>query len=168
MREEASVVFYRRNRFVFMDTMGYQTKLLQSFLYSVGPVNARLMSHICMGFLFGESVKEGPEKHALSEDDVDSLKLLRQFASLTTLETLLYSFNPICANEANQDTHHSRFVRDACSHVDAQLKITIPTLRKIIIVFHEMLPKSQVVDLMRRFQWTVWRTDKNGIIIDQA
>ncbi|KAF7886236.1 hypothetical protein EAF00_010339 [Botryotinia globosa] len=165
MREEARVVFYGRNRFAFVDTMGCQTKLLQSFLYPVGPVNASLMSRICMGFLFVKSVKDGPEKYALSEDDVDSLKLLRQFANLTTLETLLYSFNPICANKANQDAHHSRFVQDVCSHVDAHLRITIPTLRKIITVFHEMLPKNQMVDLMRRFRWTVWQTDKNGIII---
>ncbi|TGO65800.1 hypothetical protein BCON_0001g01180 [Botryotinia convoluta] len=167
MREEASVVFYGRNRFVFMDTMGCQTELLQSFLHSVGPVNASLMSHICISFPIVKSAKDEPGKYALSEDDVYSLKLLRQFTNLTTLETLLYSFNPICATEANQDLHHSRFVQGACSHVDAQLRTTIPRLRKIIIVFHEMVPKNEMADLMRRFRWTVCRIDRNGMVIRQ-
>lgn len=107
MWEETSVVFYGRNRFVFMDITGCQTKLLRSFLHSAGRVNASLVSRVCMSFPSVKSVKDRPEKYALSEDDVDSLKLLRQFTNLTTLETLLYSFNPICTNEANQDTHHS-------------------------------------------------------------
>ncbi|TGO81422.1 hypothetical protein BPOR_1163g00020 [Botrytis porri] len=162
MREEASVVFYGRNRFVFMDTMGCQTKLLQSFLHLVGPVNAILMSQICISFPSMENVKDGPAEYAISEDDADSLKLLRQFTNLTTLETLLYSFNPICRTEANQDAHHSQFVQGACSLVDTQLRIAIPTLRKIVIVFHEMIPKNEMVDLMHRFRWIIWRTDKNG------
>ncbi|KAF7925561.1 uncharacterized protein EAE98_006786 [Botrytis deweyae] len=167
MREEASVALYGRNRFVFMDTMGCQSKLLQSFLHSVGPVNASLMSHICVIFPSVKSVKDELGKYALNEDDVNSLEHLRQFTNLTTLETLLYSFNPICATEANQDAHHSQFVQGACSHVDTQLRIIIPTLRKIIIVCHEMVPKSEMVDLMRRYRWTVWRTDKNGMVNGQ-
>ncbi|KAF7947817.1 hypothetical protein EAE96_008895 [Botrytis aclada] len=167
MHEEASIVLYGRNRFVFMDTMGCQTKLLQSFLNSIGSVNESLVSRICISFPIAESIKDEPGKYALSEDDVDSLELLRQFTNLTTLETLLYSFNPICTTEVNQNLHPSQFVQGACSHVDAQLRITIPTLRKIIIVFHEMFPKNEMMDLMRRFRWTILRTDKNGMIVRQ-
>ncbi|KAK6596037.1 hypothetical protein H4I95_09953 [Botrytis cinerea] len=167
MREEASIVLYGRNRFVFMDTIGSQTKLLQSFLQSIGPVNASLMSRICISLPIVKSVKDEPEKYALCEDDVDSLMLLQQFTNLTTLETLLYSFNPICTNEANHDAHHSQFIQGVCSHIDTQLRITIPTLRKIINMFYDMVPKNEMVELMRRFRWMICQTDKNDMVIMQ-
>jgi len=155
VHEEASAVLYGLNHFTFMDTTRHQGNLLQSFLNCIGSLNAGHLSHITINFPVAESVKGQPGKIVLREDDLRSLKLLQEKCiKLTTLETLVYSYNSIGLAKESQDSNDSQFIQEALSQIDAQLK-AIPSLSKTIVRFYNGPPTPEVVELMQRLRWVI-------------
>lgn len=77
--------------------------LLESFLGCIGPVNAGLLSHLCINFPATERIEGGKEGEGeqsdsgdheirLQEESVHTLHLLQKHCTgLRTLEMLLYS-----------------------------------------------------------------------------
>ena len=155
IHDEARAVLYGSNHFTFMDTTQHQGGLIQSFLNCVGSVNAGLLSHLSINFPVAESVDGQPGQVMLREDDLYSLKLLQeQCATLTTLETLLYSRNSRRLTDPSHDD--SQFIREALSQIDAQLK-AIPSLKKIIVRFYDGTPTPAVVEYMQSLGWVILR-----------
>jgi len=113
------------------------------------------LSHLSINFPVAESVDGQPGQVMLREDDLYSLKLLQeQCATLTTLETLLYSRNSRRLTDPSHDD--SQFIREALSQIDAQLK-AIPSLKKIIVRFYDGTPTPVVIELMQSLGWAILR-----------
>ncbi|KAF7877701.1 hypothetical protein EAF04_001372 [Stromatinia cepivora] len=155
IHEEACAVLYQLNNFTFMNTTQHQANLLQSFLTCIGSINASQLSHICINFPVAENVKDQPGKLILREDDLRSLKLLQEKCTkLTTLEALVYSYNPIGLAKASQDSDDLRLIQEVFSQVNRQFN-AIPSLKKIIVRFYNGSPTHEVKELMQQLQWIV-------------
>jgi hypothetical protein len=155
VREEASEVLYGSNNFTFMDTTRHQANLLQSFLNCIGPVNAGHLSHICISLPVAESVEGQPGEILLREDDLRSLKILQEKCNkLTTLETLVHSYNSMGLSKAGQDSEDLQFIREALSQIDTQLK-AIPSLSKTIVRFYNGSPTPEVAEMIQRLGWVI-------------
>ncbi len=102
--------------------------ILQAFLNCIGPVNASLLSHLCINF----PVIEGQTgEFKLGEDSLQSLKLLQEKCiHLTTLETHFNSNNSSGLIAMDQDD--LQFIREALSQFNVQLR-AIPPLDNIIL-----------------------------------
>ncbi len=156
MHSEAILVLYGMNNFSLVDSTPQQVGLLQSFLDSIGSVNAALLSHLCINFPVAESIEGQPGKVKLREDSLQSLKLLREKSiNLTTLETFIHGKNDKGFLETNQD--NSQFIQDALSHIDAQLK-AIPSLKKVIVRNLDGTLTTPVIELMQGLGWVVLRS----------
>ena len=155
VREEASEVLYGSNNFTFMDTTRHQANLLQSFLNFIGPVNASHLSHICINLPVAESVEGQPGRILLREDDLCSLKILQEKCiELTTLETLVHSYNSMGLSKAGQHSDDLHFIREALSQIDIQLK-AIPSLSKTIVRFYNGSPTPEVAEMVQRLGWVM-------------
>jgi hypothetical protein len=155
VREEASEVLYGSNNFTFMDTTRHQANLLQSFLNCIGPVNAGHLSHICINLPVAESVEGQPGEILLREDDLRSLKILQEKCNkLTTLETLVHSYNSMGLSKAGQDSDDLQFIREALSQIDTQLK-AIPSLSKTIVRFYNGSPTPEVAEMIQGLGWVI-------------
>jgi hypothetical protein len=118
-------------------------------------VNAGHLSHISINFPAAERVEGQPGKIMLREGDLRSLRLLQEKCiNLTTLETLVNSYNSMDLTKASQDSDNSQIIREAFSQIDAQLK-AIPSLSKTFIRFYNGLPTPEVAELMQRFRWVI-------------
>ncbi|CZT47988.1 uncharacterized protein RSE6_08624 [Rhynchosporium secalis] len=155
IHDEASMVLYGANHFTFMDTANRQGGLLQSFFNCIGSSNAGLLSRLCINFPIVEYGKGQSGKVMLGEDEIHSLRLLKEHcAGLTTLETLIYSRN--YGSLINAGDKDSKFIREALSQIDAQLK-AISSLQKVIVRYYDGAPTTLVVELMQGFGWVVLR-----------
>ncbi|QYT01013.1 hypothetical protein H0G86_008069 [Trichoderma simmonsii] len=155
---EARAVLYSMNRFTLVDTTQQQAGLLQSFLDSIGSVNANLLSHLCINFPVVENRKGQSCGVELREDGRQSLKLLQEkCASLKTLETFVHGNNSSFLTETCEG--NSQFVREALLRVDAQLK-TISSLKQIIVRVYARNLTSSVMDMMRGLGWVVVLGDR--------
>lgn len=155
VREEACEVLYGSNNFTFMDTTRHQANLLQSFLNFIGPVNAGHLSHICINLPVAESVEGQPGKILLREDDLRSLKNLQEKCmKLTTLETLVHSYNSMGLSKAGQGSDDLLFIREALSQIDTQLK-AIPSLSKTIVNFYNGSPTPEVAEMIQSLEWGI-------------
>ncbi len=155
---EARVVLYNMNSFTLMDTTQHQADLLQCFLDCIGPRNASLLSHLCINFPLIEGIKDQPETVKLSKDSLQSLKLLEEnFASLTTLETLIHGGKYTGLIKACQ--YNSAFVREALSHIDTHIK-AVSSLNRFIIRIYDRSPMPSVIESMRGLGWIVLLSDE--------
>ncbi|TVY67448.1 hypothetical protein LSUE1_G007443 [Lachnellula suecica] len=155
VHDEASIVLYGSNHFTFMDTANRQGGLLQSFFNCIGSSNAGLLSHLCINFPLAENGKGQSGTVMLGEDDLYSLRLLKEYcAGLTTLETLIYSRNS--ARLINAGDNDSEFIREALSQIDTQLK-AISSLKKVIVRYYDGTPTPLVVELMQGLGWVILR-----------
>lgn len=155
VRDEASAVLYGSNRFHFMDTTQHQGDLIQSFLNCIGPMNAGLLTHLCINFPVAEGVEGEPGKVMLRKDDLHSLKLLQEHCTrLTTLETILDSRHS--RDLMNPSLDDSQINRDALAQIHAQLR-AIHSLINIIVKFYGGTPTSVVMQVMEGFGWVILR-----------
>ncbi|KAH6884996.1 hypothetical protein B0T10DRAFT_409548 [Thelonectria olida] len=150
---EARAVLYGMSRFILVDTTQQQVDLLQSFLDCIGPVNANLLSHLCINFPVAENREDQPCEVKLREDGRQSLRLLQEnCTNLTTLETFVHSKNSSFLIGADED--NSQFVREALLRIDAQLK-AISSLQRIIVRVYIGTLTPLVKDMMRGLGWVV-------------
>ena len=155
VHDEARVVLYGLNHFTLVETTQHQGVLLQSFLNCIGSVNAGLLSHLSINFPVAEIVEGQPGKATLREDDLHSLKLLKEKCpNLTTLETLIHSRNSRDLINPSQDDSQNN--REALSQIDAQLK-AISSLKTVIVRSYNGTPIPSVMELMQGFGWVILR-----------
>lgn len=158
VRGEASAVLYGSNCFSLVDTTEKKATLLESFLSCIGPTNAGLLSHLCINFPAVESVNWIRKKVTLREDGLRSLKLVQdKCTSLKTLEASVHSQNSEDLTQANPGD--SKFIQEALSQIDAQLKL-IPSLSRIIVRFYNGDPASEARELMQGYGWVVLIDDR--------
>lgn len=158
LHHEASTEMYGSNRFNLVDTMRHQYPLLKSFIDSIGSVNAGSISRLCISFPAAESIEGQPGTIILRDDDLLSLKLLREKCTeLTTLETFVHSNNSNALTKVDEET--PQFTRDALLHIDAQLK-SMPSLNRIIVRMYSGTPTPSAMDLMHGLGWVVLRGDE--------
>jgi hypothetical protein len=116
-------------------------------------VNAGLLSHLSINFPLAESIAGQPGKIALREDNLHTLKLLKEkCTNLTTLEALIYSRNS--RRLINPSHDDSQFGREALLHIDAQLK-AISSLKKIIVRSYDRTPTTSAMELMQGLGWVI-------------
>lgn len=151
IHDEGIAVLYGSNNFTFIDRTQHQAKLLQCFFNSINSVNAGLLTQICINFPVVQDVEGQPGKVKLAEDDVNTLKLLREnCTSLTILETLIHSRNSRRLISPSQDD--KQFLREAMSQIDPQLK-SIRTLNTVAVKCYTGLPSPLIIESMREFGW---------------
>ena len=149
-------MLYGLNSFSLADSTPREVGLLQSFLDSIGPVNAGLLSHLSINFPVAESIEGQPGKVKLRADSLQSLKLLQEKSTnLTTLETFIHGQN--AKGILAPDQENSQFIQVALSHIDAQLK-AIPSLDKIIVRSFGGTLTPSVIELMQGLGWVVLRS----------
>ena len=149
---EASAVLYRVNHFEFIDITKQQIGVLRSFLDCIGSVNAASLSHLCINFPVAVSIAEEVGKVRLRDDNLQSLKLLQdKCTNLSTLEMIVHYRN------SGFFTRTDQFLREAFSHIDAQLK-AIHSLQRIIVRVETQsrVPTSSAKDMMKRLGWLVF------------
>lgn len=157
MNSEASAVLYGTNSFTLLDTTRREIGLLQAFLDCIGPVNANLLSHLCINFPDIEGQPGQPR--CLREGSLQDLKLLQEkCTNMTTLETHVYSNNSAVFTRTDQDD--LQFIREALLQFDVQLR-AIPSLKKIIIRVYGGTPTPSVMAFMQGFGWVVLRGNRN-------
>lgn len=155
---EASAALYRVNHFELVDITKLQIGVLQSFLDRIGFVNAASLSHLCINFPNVVSIDKEPGKVRLRDNSLQTLKLLQdKCTKLTTLETVVHYKN------AGFFTRPDHFLREAFSHIDAQLK-AIHSLSRIIVRADTQtgLPTASAVDMMQRLGWEVLSGNKHS------
>lgn len=158
LHDETSAEIYGSNRFNLVDTTQHQYRLLKAFVDPIGPVNACSLSRLCISFPAAESREEQPEKIVLRDDDLFSLKLIREKCTkLTTLEAFIHSHNSKALTKFDEDK--PQFTQDALLHIDAQLK-SIPSLNRIIVRMYSGTPTPSAMDLMHGYGWVVLRGDE--------
>ncbi len=156
MSSEASAVLYGKNNFILLDTPRQQIGLLQAFLDCVGPMNASLLSHLCINF---PDIEGLPGESKLKEGSLLTLKLLRErCTNITTLETHVYSHNSGVFTRTDQDK--LQFIREALSQIDVQLR-AMPSLDKIIVRVYGGTPTPSVMEFMQGFEWVVLPGNRN-------
>lgn len=103
------------------------------------------------------SIDEEPVKVRLRDDSLQTLKLLQdKCTKLTTLETVVHYKN------AGFFTRPDPFLREAFSHIDAQLKAIHSLSRIIVRVYTQTgLPKSSAIDVMQHLGWEVLSGNKH-------
>ena len=173
MRSEASVIVYGMNNFTLVRTPREPAGLLQAFLDCIGPLNASLLSHICINFPVlegqpGERKEEEEEggrgRFQLREDSLQDLKLLQQrCTNLKTLENHLFGKASKGLSKAHKDNTY--FSHEALSQIDVQLK-AIPSLEEVIIRIYDGTLSSSTKQTMLNFNWIVlpWDKDQNAAI----
>ncbi|KAG4414947.1 hypothetical protein IFR04_011924 [Cadophora malorum] len=155
VHDEASIVLYGSNHFTFMDTAHRQGGLLQSFFNCIGSLNAGLLSHLTINFPVAENVEGQSGTVILGKDDAYSLRLLKEnCASLTTLETVISGRN--YTRLINAGDNDSKFIREALSQIDTQLK-AVSSLKKVIVRYYDGTPTPLVVELMQGLGWVILR-----------
>ena len=148
-------MLYGMNNFSLGDSTP-QVGLLQTFLDSIGPVNAGLLSHLSINLPVAESIEGQAGKAKLRADSLESLKLLQEkCTNLTTLETFIHGQNANGFLARDQD--NSQFIQDALSHIDVQLK-AIPSLNKVIVRNFGGTLTPSVIELMQGLGWIVLRS----------
>lgn len=152
---EATPILYSSAQFTIIDVTHNQAHLLQCFLNRIGPVNARYLSNLCINFPFLASGSSQKGMIILLNDDVRCLKLLQEYCvGLRTLETIVHTKNAKGLARASQDMNGSEYVREALSQVDAHFK-TIPSLRRVVVKFHNGPPTRGLTKLMEGLGWVV-------------
>ncbi|KAL7899221.1 hypothetical protein HDV63DRAFT_334161 [Trichoderma sp. SZMC 28014] len=156
--QETNAAFYGLNHFHLVDTtMRRETLILQAFLGSITPTDARLLSHLSLSFPALEAVRGRSEESGLQQDGMRSLKLLQDnCANLRTLELYVHHGNAFGLVE--ETPSDSQSLNEALSHVDTQLK-AISSLERIIIRYYHR-PIPGVRQLMQGLGWIVLMGDK--------
>ncbi|KAI9652857.1 MAG: hypothetical protein M1831_006382 [Alyxoria varia] len=150
MNREASAVLYGVNNFTLVDTTQQQVGLLQAFLDCIGPVNASLLSQMCINFPVMEFQME---ECKLREDDLQSLKLLQEkCTNLSILETYIHNNNSKGLTRMHEGNLQP--ILEALSQFDVQLK-AIPSLEKVIVRVHDGAPIPSVMRSMQGLGWIV-------------
>ncbi|KAL4727902.1 hypothetical protein ACLX1H_004599 [Fusarium chlamydosporum] len=157
--QEANAVFYGSNHFNLVDTTTKREKsVLRAFLVSLTPTYARLLSHLSVSFPALDTVQGRPEALVLKQDEVQTLKLLRDYCiNLETLELYLHKEN--ACGLVGSASGHTQVLHDALSQVDAQLK-AVSSLQTIIIRCYYDKPTHEAMQLMQGFGWVVLMGDK--------
>jgi len=156
MNSEASAVLYGTNNFTLLDTTRRQIGLLQAFLDCIGPMNASLLSHLCINF---PDIEGQPGNSKLKEGSLQNLKLLQErCTNITTLETHVYSENSGVLTRTDQD--NLQFIREALLQLDVQLR-AMPSLDKIIVRVYGGTPTPSVMEFMQGFEWVILPGNRN-------
>jgi hypothetical protein len=151
IHHEANSALYETNQFHFVDITQQQLGVLQSFLDCIGPLNAALLSHLCINFPVVECVDGQTGNTKLRDDSQQSLKLLRdKCTKLSTLEILVHYKNDGIFRNIDSS------FQDALLAINAHLN-TIPSLEKIIvrIVVRDGIPTTAQKDIMQGLGWAV-------------
>ncbi|AEO63286.1 ddf66080-e942-4e68-89d0-a39df77127a3 [Thermothielavioides terrestris] len=158
---EASAVLYRVNQFNLVDGSRRQASVIQSFLSSIGPVNASHLSHIHISFPGMEDLSGSV---SIREEDLRGLSLLlERCAGLRTLE--LYLQGPLARRLALPGFYaaDAGSVEQMLSQVDARLRQRPSSLKVLVKVLDGVfIPEGisgvlapEVTELMGRFGWIV-------------
>ncbi|KAF2702782.1 hypothetical protein K504DRAFT_463972 [Pleomassaria siparia CBS 279.74] len=154
---ESSAALYGMNQFHLEDITPLQANLLRSFLDCIGPMNAALLSHLCVNFPVAERINGQAQKVELRTDSLQSVRLYQdKCTKLSTLETVVHYKNSSLFREPDA------FLRDALSLIDERLR-AIPSLHKIIVRFVDFngIPTASAKEFMRELGWIV--VPRNGI-----
>lgn len=152
---EAKAFLYGTNNFVLqeVETIQQQGTLLKSFLNCIGPVNAGLLSHLCINFPATEKVEGQSGEIRIREDGLQGLQLLQnECTNLKTLEILIYERH---ANDLiKEDQNNTNFAREVLSEIQAHLR-TITPLNKIIVRVCSGNPAPSVREFLQELGWVV-------------
>ncbi|KAK1832789.1 hypothetical protein QBC39DRAFT_348226 [Podospora conica] len=159
IHDEAIKILYGSHQFVLVDTSRGQATLLQSFLSSIGSINASHLRHICINF---PAVDKGSEEAAssspLREEDLRGLKLLQDMCgNLTTLEAYVHDKNSrglVVTNGHRADSISPDDTKRALAEVETQFR-AISSLRKVVVQRYDGPLKPEVEELMQSFGWVV-------------
>lgn len=155
LHNEFGAELYRSNWFNLVDTLQHQFRLLQSFLSTIGSVNAGSLTRLCICFPAIETTEGQPGNIVLRSNDLLSLKLLQlKCTGLTTLKFCVQRHNYDALAKIEEDK--PQFIREALMHINAQLK-SIPSLTRIIVRIFSDTPAPLAMDLMHGFGWVVLR-----------
>ena len=172
---KASAILYSRNHFVLQEvekppaSATRRLSLLESFLGCIGPVNAGLISHLCINFPAterleggkegeGEQSDSGDHKIRLREESVHTLHLLqKQCTGLRTLETLLYGSQHSHSSALVQEDQlaKNKFVREALWDINARFR-AISSLNRIIVRVYSGSPAPAVREFLQGLGWVVF------------
>lgn len=172
---EASAILYGRNHFVLHEVeipLAATTRrpsLVESFLNCIGPVNAGLLSHLCVNFPATERIeggKGGEGKQSdfgaheirLREESVHILHLLQKHcAGLRILETLLYGSQHSYSSALLQEDQlaNKKFVRELLWDINVRFR-AIASLNRIIIRVYSGSPALSVREFLQGLGWVVF------------
>ncbi|KAF7591583.1 hypothetical protein BBP40_001331 [Aspergillus hancockii] len=156
--DEARAVLYGMNHFALQEATQRQGSLLKSFLTCIGPVNAGLLSHLCIDFPATERIDGQSGDLKLRDDSLQSLELLqRECTNLKTLETLIYGQNS--GGLMKEDQISFTFLREIFLKIDAQFK-EIASLEKIIVRIYSGTPTASVREFLQGLGWVVLLGDR--------
>lgn len=160
--QDPNAVFYGSNHFHLVDTTTRrETSILQAFLGSITPTNARLLSRLSLSFPALDAVQGRSEAPGLQRDGMRSLKLLQDnCANLRTLELSVHHGNAFGLVE--EAPSNSQSLNEALSQVDTQLK-AISSLERIVIRYYHDRPTPRVRQLMQGLGWIVLIGDKESL-----
>ena len=173
---KASAILYSRNHFVLQDmetpagatTTTKRTSHLESFLDCIGPVNAGLLSHLCINFpatemIAGEGEREGEQSDSrdheirLRQSSMHRLQLIqKRCTGLRTLETLLYGGHPShsCALIQEDQLAKNKFAREVLWDISARFR-AITSLNRIIVRVYGRSPAPSVREFLQGLGWVV-------------
>lgn len=156
LRDEASLVAYSCNHFVFLDKDEEQADLLEEFLSLIGPDKAGRLPHITIKFPLVKSLKDQTSKYEIAEDDQRSLQLLQE--SCSTLKTIEMSV------ELNKNLGEANF--ETLALIDAQLK-AISSLENVVVNCYGFRPEPEVAESIQRLPgWsTVIKENEHGSLL---
>jgi hypothetical protein len=139
------------NCFRLIDNTQQQSSLLQSFLDTIGQLNASYLSHLCVEFPVTERVNGEAGSVGLREDSQQKLELSRvKCAKLSTLVMIVHSKNCDIFRRTEKD------LQEALLLIDAQFK-TMPSLDRILVrvVSFDMASTASARDFMQTLGWVV-------------
>lgn len=172
---EASGILYGRNYFVLREvekppaaTTTRRPSLVKSFLNCIGPVNAGLLSHLCINFPATERMEGGKEGEGKQSDSGDHeirfreesmhiLHLLQKHcAGLRILEMLLYGSQHSHSSALLQEDQlaNNKFVREVLWDINARFR-AIASLNRIIIRVYSGSPAPSVREFLQGLGWVV-------------
>lgn len=153
--DEARAVLYGMNHFTLqeVETTQRQSSLLKSFLSCIGPVNAGLLSHLCINFPATERIEGQSGEIRLKADSLQRLQLLQEECTkLKTLETLMYGKNS--SGLIKEDQNNAKFIQEVLLEINAQFK-GIASLEKIIVRVYSGSPAPSVKEFLQGLGWVV-------------
>lgn len=145
-----------------------RTSLLESFLKCIGPVNAGLLSHLCINFPATETIEggkkgEGEQSYSgdheirLREASVHNLQLLQKHCTgLRTLETLLYGGQHSHSSALVQEDQlmKNKFIREVLWDINVRFR-AIASLNRIIVRVYSGSPAPSVREFLQELDWVV-------------
>jgi hypothetical protein len=153
MPDEAKAVFYTSNHFHLVDKTQREPAILRSFLTSIGPVNAGLLSHISLSFPAIEKRSGHPEETVLRTDGKQSIELLQgKCTNIKMLELSVHQGNSRGLVEAKEEEFESFCA--VLPQINTELS-AISSLEKITVRFYHGRPASLVLEAMQRLGWVV-------------